>query len=533
MELQNAFRAWVELLGQPQVFDNDMAQSRYGYCTTGIHRQLLGALRPLDRAQIPTIVKIAAQFRVPLYPISTGHNWGYGTALPPVGNCLILDLSQLNRIVDFDADSGLVTIEPGVTQGKLSEFLEQKGHPYMVPVTGAGPMCSILGNVLERGYGITPYTDHFEAMMAIEVVLPDGRIYTSAHSELGGEQIDRAFKWGVGPYLDGIFTQSGLGVVTQMTIALARRPDSTKSFIFGLKQPEKLAEVVKCVHEIITGYPGVVGGINLMNAHRVLAMTAPYPEDLVGSDELMSPEILSELCQINMVMPWTGFGTLYGSRSVVKVVQREIKNILNPLVSRLFFFSPGGVRTASRIGKMLPDIFSKKLNLKLGMLERSLELVKGLPNETALPLCYWLKGKQPRVEGAALDPAHDGCGLIWFAPLVPMNPDRVVSYVQMVTAIMCEHRLEPLITLTSLSNRCFDSTVPLLFDLDSEKSCKDAERCYWALLNMGREQGFLPYRVGIQTMNWLSEDNSTYWQLVREIKATLDPHAIISPGRYV
>lgn len=369
--------------------------------------------------------------------------------------------------------------------------------------------------------------------MAIEVVLPDGRIYTSALSQLGGEQVDRAFKWGVGPYLDGIFTQSSLGVVTQMTIALARRPDSTKSFIFGFQQPERLAEVVKSVREIIVGYPGVVGGINLMNAHRVLAMTTPYPRDLVGSDEVISSKILSELCQNNMVMPWTGFGTLYGSSGVVKIVQREIKNILKPLVSKLFFFSPERVRAASRVGKMLPDIFSKKLNSKLEMLERSLELVKGFPNETALPLCYWLKGKQPRIEGAALDPARDGCGLIWYAPLVPMKPDRVISYVQMVTAIMREYKLEPLITLTSLSSRCFDSTVPLLFDLDSEKSRKNAECCYWALLNAGREQGFYPYRVNIQTMNWLSDNDSTYWQVVREIKKTLDPNAIISPGRYI
>jgi len=166
------------------------------------------------------------------------------------------------------------------------------------------------------------------------------------------------------------------------------------------------------------------------------------------------------------------------------------------------------------------------------MLESSLQLVAGRPNETALPLCYWLNGKQPRI-GAAMDPARDSCGVAWYAPLVPMQPERVTAYVEMVTAIMREYRLEPLVTLTSLSERCFDSTVPLLFDLDSEESRKNAENCYWALLEAGRKQGFLPYRVGIQTMNWLSKNETTYWQLVREIKKMLDPHAIIAPGRYV
>jgi FAD/FMN-containing dehydrogenase len=132
-----------------------------------------------------------------------------------------------------------------------------------------------------------------------------------------------------------------------------------------------------------------------------------------------------------------------------------------------------------------------------------------------------------------MDPARDGCGVAWYSPLVPMKPESVAAYVRMVTAIMREHRLEPLITLTSLSDRCFDSTVPLLFDLDSEESRRNAETCYRALLEAGRGQGFLPYRVGIQTMSWLSRNDTTFWQVVREIKKTLDPHGIISPGRYI
>ena len=102
-----------------------------------------------------------------------------------------------------------------------------------------------------------------------------------------------------------------------------------------------------------------------------------------------------------------------------------------------------------------------------------------------------------------------------------------------MSAAMLRWAVEPLITLTSVSDRCFDSTVPLLFDLDSEASRENAWRCYWALLEAGRSQGFLPYRVGIQTMGWLSENDSTYWQLVRQIKKALDPAAILSPGRYV
>jgi hypothetical protein len=49
--------------------------------------------------------------------------------------------------------------------------------PFLVPVTGAGPNCSLLGNALERGDGVVPHADHFGAVTALAAVLPDGEMY--------------------------------------------------------------------------------------------------------------------------------------------------------------------------------------------------------------------------------------------------------------------------------------------------------------------------------------------------------------------
>ena len=71
----------------------------------------------------------------------------------------------------------MVTVEPGVTQAKLSAYLDTHGYSFLVPVTGTGSNCSLLGNALERGYGVTPQTDHFGAVTDMEAVLADGSIY--------------------------------------------------------------------------------------------------------------------------------------------------------------------------------------------------------------------------------------------------------------------------------------------------------------------------------------------------------------------
>ena len=152
-DTQAAIAAWRNLLGAAQVLGADEAQIAYGQDTGSAKRRLLGALLITETAQVADAVGIAHQHRVPVYPISTGHNWGYGTALPARDDCVIVDLSRLRDIFHFDAELGVVTVGPGVTQGMLADFLAAGQHEFLVPVTGAGPTCSLLSNALERGYG--------------------------------------------------------------------------------------------------------------------------------------------------------------------------------------------------------------------------------------------------------------------------------------------------------------------------------------------------------------------------------------------
>jgi 4-cresol dehydrogenase (hydroxylating) flavoprotein subunit len=529
--LPSALRAWRQRIGGDAVISGPLAQQRYGRSATGIERAIPAALRPRSTDDAQAIVEIAAAHSVPLYPISTGNNWGYGAAVPARDGCVVLDLSGLDRIVAMDAELGLVTVEPGVTQQQLSDYLEANELPFMVPVSGAGPHCSLVGNALERGYGITPYADHFAAITALEAVLPDGRRYRSALSELGGEAVDRAYKWGIGPYLDGLFAQSGCGVVTQMTIALAPRPERIEAFLFGVERDCGLEPAAGAVQQLLRALGGVCGSINLMNAHRVLAMTAPYPSDRLGGEPILPAAVVAELAADYRLAAWTGVGALYGERGIVKAARRAIRKILKPAVQRLHFVTPGAATAIERWSNRLPGVRSSRLARRAQTLAAAMQLVAGKPSQVALPLAYWRTGVEP-ASGAPLNPAADGCGLIWYSPLVPMIPTRVREYVAMIRAICPRHGIEPLITLTSLSDRCFDSSVPLLFDRRDAGATKEAQACYLALLDAGKDRGFLPYRIGVQAMDWIARPGLPYWDIAAAIKSALDPRGIIAPGRY-
>ncbi len=530
MDLPGAFADWTALLGADQVLDRGRAAAAYAADASAIEREVPGALRITDAALLPAVVRIAAARGVPLYPISTGRNWGYGSAGPARDGCVIVDLGPLQKILHFDPELGAVTVEPGVTQGMLADFLRSGGHDFLVPVTGAGPTCSLLGNALERGYGITPHSDHFGAVTDLEAVLADGSLYRTALREAGGDEVARLFKWGIGPYSAGLFTQGGFGIVTRMTILLARRPETVKACLFSLADDSLLEPAVERIRAIVSSLRGTVGGVNLMNRHRVLAMSAPFPADRLDAHGVIPPDVIAALGRQYQVLPWTGFASLYGTRRMVAAAQKEIRARLRGVASRLLFVTPAQAAWLARMAGAMPGAAMHRLAGTAQTLAKSLRLVAGEPNETALPLAYWRNTQAPA--GPWRDPSRDGCGLIWYAPLVPMRAADIRRYTRMVYDVTARHRMEPLITLTTAGETLCDSTVPLLFERGNAARVADAWACYDDLLETGHAQGFFPYRVSTRTMPRLVQATPISSAFHGRLKRAIDPSGLIAPGRY-
>lgn len=526
---QSAIAEWVTLLGEAGVVAADAED--FGASTTGTKRSIPAVLRPVNQEQVAAVLQIAQRWHVAVYPVSTGNNWGYGSANPVEDDCVILDLSQLDRISDFDPEMGVVTVEPGVTQGALRDFLDSHEGNYLVPVTGAGPTCSILGNALERGYGITPITDHFAAVTKIEAILPDGSLYQTPLSELGAAEVDGLFKWGLGPYLDGLFSQGNFGVVVNMTIALAPVPETVTAFFFSTKDDANLEALVPTVRAVLRALGGSVVAINLLNSQRMLSMMTPFPEDKAVDGVLPAHEIAS-LANNHGVSAWSGVGAIYASKEVARAARRTLRRLLGPVTDRLVFINRRKVGLVRNIARVLPDRLATRVKGMADTLSGALQIMHGTPNDVALALAYWRSGTLPE-PGQPKNPARDGCGLIWFAPLVPIRGKDVRSYINMIERICPQYGVNPLITLTTVNDRCFDSTVPLLFDRRDADATARANDCYRALYEAGQKEGFLPYRLNIDAMGILNTGGSAFSRLASQLKAAVDPNFILAPGRYV
>lgn len=517
-------------------------------CFENKKRQLMAVITLSHLSEIKSILDLANQYAndpslsFSLYPISTGNNWGYGTSQPAgtSKNIILLDLGRLTSISYFDSELGLVTIEPGVTQQQLSDYLLQHGYEYMVPVTGAGPSCSILANALERGYGITPYTDHFAAVTSIQGYWANGIPYQSAVYELDASEdklVDKTFKWGLGPYLDGLFSQSNLGIVSQMTIRLAKKKPGFTSFFIQMEEDSLLEKAVPLIRQVLQDYEGIVGSINLMDQRRLLSMFAKNPNGY-DAHQVMQSQDVKTLAEDFKTPSWTIVGSIYGSTAVVKVVKNEIDLIFKTLPCKRIYSNSLAISLPNKVINLLPSWLINnipalnKIAEQLASFNLGKEIMLGKPNKVALKLAYWRHKEAESFDKSTLSPGKDGCGLLWYAPLIPMKVAKIREFVAFIRQTCPKFNIEPFITFTNLKHDCVDSTIPIVFDLSNPQAVEDAHNCLKALVEEGLKKGFVPYRLNVDQQQWLLDKDSDFWKIVNKLKSQLDPYNILSQGRY-
>ena len=527
----NANKEWEVIVGKGNLLSEAQANNKYALNSLGVKKKIPGAILAKSVEEVKEIVLVANKYKIPLYPISTGHNWGYGGATPVKDGCIILDLSPMNKIRDMDPDLGLVTVEPGVTQGQLSEYFEQNGYPFMVPTTGAGPTCSLVGNALERGYGPAPYIDHFGAVTAIEAVLPSGELYQPSLTQMGGKLIDKGHKWGVGPYLDGLFSQSNMGIVTSITLKLAKTPEELEIFMLDFESEKRMINSIEKIRDVLLTLGENISGIALLNAYRILALIEPYPDNTKNPNYVSPSDTLDLMCKKHGVLPWVATGAIYGEQEVTKAIKKVLKRKLGKVSKRIIFLNKKRITFLQAITAKLPFIQNSLISHKMSSLIKVFELFSGKPNEFTLQLPYWKMNNFSK-NSEWLNPDRDGCGLLWFAPLIPLKASDIENYVSIVKSVCGKFNTEPMITLALLSACWLDSTVPILFNKDDQQSIKNAHDCYRSLFEECHKYGYLPYRLRSDFMQPYTGLDNTFWRLAEKIKLAVDPNNIIAPGRY-
>jgi len=446
-------------------------------------------LLPADKLYIKEIVDIAfSQDACAIYPISTGKNWGLGSCLPVTHNCVILDLSKLNKIIEINLTDGFAIIEPGVTQKQLSKLLIDT--PYKLNLTGSCDDTSIIGNALDRGVGF--YGQRIDNILGLEVILGSGE-----KIQLGGfwpftNDVSKAFAYhhGLGPDLLKLFFQSNFGIVTLGVISLIPRQESIK--VFTAKFSSKFFK--DAINFIVSLYKNKL----------ISAVTKIFNVNALETYGGIKNE---ELCNESSFIL---YAVIEGPE---KLTHMNYSLIINEMEKYGYF----------------KDIYTLDNQLlKEESIEKTIySCFHGWPHN-----CHIINNTFG-VTNCQIDDLSK-FGWIYFLPIIPLKGDALQEAFDILNYVALKMDVSINTTINVLSMKACDLVISFKF-LRNVDGIKLGQKILQILYEKFVAKEFYPYRIDIDHMSYFKTfyKCDIYKIINNKMKDLFDPYHIISPGRYI
>lgn len=528
-----ALEAMAAVVGAAHLLTDEATLGAYSRSTAARPVRPLAVVRPLEAAEVAGVLRIAGTHGLAVYPVSTGKNWGYGDACAVGAGQVILDMSRMNRILQVDSELAYAVIEPGVTQGQLSAFLRQQGYPLWADCTGAGPDTSYIGNIMERGFGHSPHGDRLRHVAGMQVVLPSGELLETGFGHYRNARAAHLFPYGLGPFLDGLFTQSNMGIVTRLGIWLMPQAECVNHFLCSVPAHADIAQVVDALRPL--RLDGTLRSIlHIGNDMRVLSGGRVFPREAVPAGSRLPAELRLSMRAAGGVGAWTVSGALYGSHAQVAAARGALRRALRATPAQVRFVTERSLRLGAMAGRLLgPTSLGRRLRAGVALGESLFEMNRGVPNGRFLAGAYWRRrGGLPAHFPEAADPARDNCGLLWVSPVLPLRGEDLLAVHALAEAQFERHGFDLFATFSMINERSLGGVLTVAYDKDDPAEAARARACHDAVFQDMLEAGYIPYRVGTHSMAALDPAGDSYWRTVAALKAALDPHGILAPGRY-
>src|ERR687890_1701653 len=176
----------------------------------------LAVALPESTAEVATLVRLAAEHRVPVVPRGAGSGLSGGAA--GIEGGLTIALTAMNRVLEIDRSNLVVVTQPGVLNADLKAAVAAEGLFY-APDPASYEICSIGGNLGTNAGGLccVKYGQTRDSVLGLEVVLADGRVIRT-----GGRNVKDVAGYALTHLFVG--SQGTLGIITEATLRLHVAP---------------------------------------------------------------------------------------------------------------------------------------------------------------------------------------------------------------------------------------------------------------------------------------------------------------------
>ena len=336
------------------------------YETDGLtaYRQLpMVVVLPDTTEQVAAVLRYCYDEGIRVVPRGAGTSLSGGAL--PLADGVLLGMAKFNRIREIDLANRVAVVEPGVTNLAVSNAVAADGF-YYAPDPSSQIACTIGGNIAENSGGVhcLKYGMTTNNVLGLEMVLMTGEVL-----RIGGKHLDSA-----GYDLLGLVTGSEglLGVVTEVTVRLLRKPETARALLMGFSSSEDAGE---CVSRII-GAGIIPGGMEMMDGPAIRAaedfVRAGYPLDC---EALLIVEVDGPAAEVDDLI---GRVDAIARSCRVKTCKPS-----NSEQERLLFWA-GRKAAFPAVGRISPDYYCMDGTIPRGKLPLVLKRIKDMSSKYGL-----------------------------------------------------------------------------------------------------------------------------------------------------
>ncbi len=318
---------------------------------------------PETTAQVSEVLRYCHREGVKVVPRGAGTGLSGGAL--PLADGVLLGMAKFNRILEIDVPNRAVVAQPGVTNLGITQAVEAEGF-YYAPDPSSQIACTIGGNVAENSGGVhcLKYGVTTNNLLGLEMVTMDGTVV-----RLGGKHLDAE-----GYDLLGLMTGSEglLGVVTEVTVRILKRPETARALLLGFPTSEAGGD---CVAAIIAA--GIIpGGMEMMDKPAVNAaedfVQAGYPRDVEA------------LLIVELDGPETEVDELIGRVQAIARDKGAVTSRISESEEERLRFWAGRKAAFPAVGRISPDYYCMDGTIPRNQLPRVLKAMREMSERHGL-----------------------------------------------------------------------------------------------------------------------------------------------------
>ncbi|WP_300382155.1 FAD-binding oxidoreductase [Clostridium sp.] len=219
-----------------RVIYGDNINEDYSHDELGFVRRLPDlVVIALSTEDVTAVVKYSYENTIPI--TARGSGTGLVGACVPLMGGIIIDLSQMNKILEIDEDNLTLTLEPGVLLMEIGKFVQE--HDLFYPPDPGEKTATIGGNISTNAGGMraVKYGVTRDYVRGLEVVTAKGEVLT-----LGGKVVKNSSGYSLKDLIIG--SEGTLGIITKATLKLLPLPKKAISLLIPFDDLERAIETV-------------------------------------------------------------------------------------------------------------------------------------------------------------------------------------------------------------------------------------------------------------------------------------------------